>query len=87
MEVHGAFGRDMDCLFKECVHLFYNIQLGGHLSLSFCIQFFRHRVSIALQRALTFAIEKKIALVDDACSRPPITIRSHDLQQVTLEGP
>jgi hypothetical protein len=32
------------------------------------------------QCALAFAIKRKIALVgDDACSRPPITIKSHDL--------
>jgi hypothetical protein len=36
-------------------------------------------VSIACECALAFAIERKIALVGDACSRPPITIRSHDL--------
>jgi hypothetical protein len=47
--------------------------------LSFCIQFFKQHVSIACERALAFAIERKIALVGDACSRPPITIRSHDL--------
>jgi hypothetical protein len=28
---------------------------------------------------LAFAIERKIALVGDACSRPPITIKSHNL--------
>jgi len=45
MEVHSAFrrafGRDMDCFIKECAHLFHNRGLGGHLSLSFCIQFFK----------------------------------------------
>ncbi len=54
--------------------------------LSFCIQFFRQRVSIALQRALTFAIERKIALVSDACSKPLITIRSHDLHADDIRG-
>jgi hypothetical protein len=47
--------------------------------LSFCIRFFKQCVSIAFQRALAFAIERKIALASDVCSRPPITIRSHDL--------
>ncbi len=56
---------------------FHDRRLRGHLS--FCIQFFRQRVSIALQRALAFAIERKIALVSDVCSKPPIIIRSHDL--------
>jgi hypothetical protein len=60
--------------------------LGGHLSLSFCIQFFKQRVSIALQCALTFAIERKIMLVGDACSRPPITIKFHDLHAGDIRG-
>jgi len=44
-----------------------------------CIQFFKQHVSIALQHALAFEIEKKIVLASDACSRPPNTIRSHNL--------
>jgi hypothetical protein len=47
--------------------------------LSFCIQIFRQCVDIALQRALTFVIERKTVMASDACSKPPITIRSHDL--------
>jgi hypothetical protein len=54
-------------------------QLGDHLSLSFCIQFFRQHVSIVFHCALAFLIERKIELASDACSKPPITIRSHDL--------
>ncbi len=34
---------------------------------------------MVLYHALTYAIKRKIALVGDVCSRPPITIRSHDL--------
>jgi len=30
-------------------------------------------------KSLAFAIERKIALARYACSRPPITIRSHNL--------
>jgi hypothetical protein len=41
MEVYGAHGRDMDHFIRECACLFHDKQLGGHLSLSFCIQFFR----------------------------------------------
>jgi hypothetical protein len=52
MKVHGALGCDMYCLIKECVHLFHDRRSRGHLFLSFCIQFFKQRVSIALQRAL-----------------------------------
>jgi hypothetical protein len=36
-------------------------------------------VNIILQCALTSAIKKKIALVGDVCSRPPIIFRYHDL--------
>jgi hypothetical protein len=54
-------------------------QLGDHLSLSFCIQIFKVHVNIIFQCALAFAIERKIALASDACFRPPIIIKSHDL--------
>jgi hypothetical protein len=40
MEVHNALGCDMDCFIKECARLFHDRQLRGHLSLSFCIEFF-----------------------------------------------
>jgi hypothetical protein len=79
LEVHEALVRDMDHFIKECARLFHDKQLKDHLSLSFYIQFFWQCVSIILQLALAFAIEKKIVLVGDVCSRPPITIRSHDL--------
>jgi hypothetical protein len=48
MEVHNTLKHDMDHFIKECAHLFHVKQSGGCLSLSFCIQFFRRRVSIAL---------------------------------------
>jgi hypothetical protein len=54
--------------------------------LSFCIQFFRQCVSIAFQRALTFAIYKKIALANDACSKTLIIIRSHNLHVGDIRG-
>jgi hypothetical protein len=41
MEVHGAPKCDIDCFISECARLFHDKQLGGHLSLSFYIQFFR----------------------------------------------
>jgi hypothetical protein len=69
----------MDRFIRECACLFHNRPLGDHLSLSFCIQFFKHHVSIAFQCALASTIERKIVLVSDACFRPSITIRSHDL--------
>jgi hypothetical protein len=77
MEVHGASRCDMDCFIKECVHLFHNKQLKSHLSLFFCIQFFNQLVNIVIQHVLASIIEWKIMLTSNACSRPPITIRSH----------
>ncbi len=47
MEVHGSPGRDMDHFIKECVGLFHNRWSRGHLSLSFCIQFFKWHGNIA----------------------------------------
>jgi len=79
MEVHNAPERDMDHVIRYYARLFHNRRLGGHLSLSFYIQFFKQHVNIILQQALASAIEKKIVLVSDACSRPPIIIRSHNL--------
>jgi hypothetical protein len=48
--------------------------IGRSFILVFCIQFFMQHVNIALKRALACAIEKKIVLASDACSKPPITI-------------
>ncbi len=79
MEVHNAPECDMDRFFKECARLFHNRWLRGHLFLSFCIQFLRQHVNIVLQHALTFVIVKKIALTNDVYSKPPITIRCHNL--------
>jgi hypothetical protein len=47
--------------------------------LVFFISIFQVHVSIILQLALAFVIKRKITLVGNACSRPPITIRFHDL--------
>jgi len=41
MKVHDAPERDMDRFIRECAHLFHDRKSKGHLSLSFCIQFFR----------------------------------------------
>jgi hypothetical protein len=46
MEVHGTPERDMYRFIREFVHLFHDKQSKGHLSLSFCIQFFKQDVSI-----------------------------------------
>jgi hypothetical protein len=86
MEVHDAPKRDMDYFIMECACLFYNRQLGGHLSLFFYIQFFRQCASIALQHVLASIIKRKIVLASDACSRPPITIRFHDLHIGDIKG-
>jgi hypothetical protein len=76
----------MDRFMRECAHLFHNRRLRGHLSLSFGIQFFKQHVSIALQCVLASTIKRKIALASDACSRPPTTIRSHDLHICDIRG-
>jgi hypothetical protein len=41
MEVHGALRHEMDHFIKECVRICHNRRSGDHLSLFFCIQFFR----------------------------------------------
>jgi len=46
MEVHGTPEHDMDRFIKECSYLFHNRRLGDHLSLSFCIYFFKQHVTI-----------------------------------------
>jgi hypothetical protein len=85
MEVHNAHERDMDCFIRECVHLFHNKQLRGYLSF-FCIQFFRQHVSIILQCVLGSVIKRMITLASDACSKPPTTIRFHDLHPSDIKG-
>jgi hypothetical protein len=47
MEVHRTFERDMDRFIRERACFFHDKRSKGHLSLSFCIQFFRHRVNIS----------------------------------------
>ncbi len=78
-KVHSAPRHYMDRFIKECVHLFHNKWSRGHLSLSFCIQFFKQHVKVALQHALAFIIERKIALARNIYSKHPITFRFHDL--------
>jgi hypothetical protein len=86
MEVHNAHGHNMDHFIKECVHFFHDKWSKSHLSLSFCIQFFKHHVSIALQCVLASTIKKKIASTCDACSRPPLLLDFMICMQVTLKG-
>ncbi len=84
MEVHGALGCNMDNFIMECAHFSHDKHLGGHLSLSFCIHFYRQCVSIVLQRDLAFAIERKIA-ASDVCSRHSIIINLMICMHATLE--
>ncbi len=86
MEVHNTPRRDMDRVIREHVHLFHDRQSRGHLSLSFCVHFFKQHFSITLQHDLASTIEKKIALVGNVCSKPPITIRAHDLHVGDIRG-
>ncbi len=76
----------MDCFIKECACLVYNKQSRGHLSLSFCTQFCKQYVSIVFQRALALVMERKIVLVGDAYSKPPIIIKSHNLHASDIKG-
>jgi hypothetical protein len=41
VEVHGTPRRDIDRFIRECIRLFYDRRSKDHLSLFFCIQFFR----------------------------------------------
>jgi hypothetical protein len=86
MELHGAHGCDMDHFFKVCARLFHDRRSRGHLSLFFWIQIFIQHVSFAFQRVLTFVLQKKIMSASDACSKPPIIIRSHDLCAGDIKG-
>jgi hypothetical protein len=52
----------------------------------FAFNFSTNRVNIALQRALAFVIERKIALVGDVCFRLPIIIKFHDLVIDNIRG-
>jgi hypothetical protein len=52
--------------------------IGRSFILVFCIQFFKQCINIVLQWALTSTIERKIALVGDACFKPSNT-KSHNL--------
>ncbi len=54
--------------------------------MSFSIQFFKQHVSIVLQHVLTFTIDKKIVLANDAYSRPPNTIIFHHLHVGDIKG-
>jgi hypothetical protein len=46
MDVHDTPRHNMDHFIRECARLFYNRQSNDHLSLSFCIQFFKQHVNI-----------------------------------------
>jgi hypothetical protein len=85
MEVHNALGCDMDCFIRKCARLFHDKQLKNHLSLSFCIQFFKWCVNNAFRCALASIIKKKVVLAGDVCSRPFI-IRSHNLHAGDIRG-
>ncbi len=79
MEVYGAPEWDIDRFIRECACFFHDRCLGGHLFLSFCIQVFKQLVNIVFQHVLASTIKRNTALASDACSQPPITIRSHNL--------
>jgi hypothetical protein len=86
MEVHNTFEHDMDHFIKECAYVFHDRRSRGHLFLPFRSEFFRQCVNIVFQHALAFAINKKILLAGDVCSKPPITIKSHHLHACNIRG-
>ncbi len=86
MEVHDAHGCNMDCFIKECAHLFHNRESNIHLSLSFCIQFFRQYISIDFLCPLTSIIKKKIVLKMMFVLDLPLLLDLTICMQVTLEG-
>jgi hypothetical protein len=86
MEVHSTPERDMDHFIKECARFFHDKQSRGHLSLSFCIQFFKQHVILFFQCVLAFVIERNIVLVDNVSSKPPITIKFHNLHVGDIIG-
>jgi hypothetical protein len=47
MEVHNTPGRDIDRFIRKGAQFFHDKESRSHLSLSFCIQFFKQIVSIA----------------------------------------
>jgi len=53
--------------------------IGRSFILVFLHSIFKQCVNIVIQHALTSIIERKIVLTSDVCSRPPITIKSHNL--------
>jgi hypothetical protein len=48
MEMHGTLKHYMDCFIKECACLFHDRWSKGHLSLSFCIHFFKQYINIVI---------------------------------------
>jgi len=68
------------------VLVFFMIDDQKVIYLSFCIKFFKQRVNIAFQCALTFVVRRKIALTSDVCFRPLITIKSHNLHACDIRG-
>jgi hypothetical protein len=53
---------------------------------SFAFNFSNSMLTLFFQHVLTSVIKKKIALLGDACSKPPITIRSHNLHGGDIRG-
>ncbi len=54
--------------------------------MSFCIQFFKQRVSISLKCDLAYVIREKIVLANDVYCRPFIIIKYHDLHANDIRG-
>jgi hypothetical protein len=84
--MHTALGHDMNRFIKKCVRIFSMIDNREIIYPYLFALNFLGGVIIVLQHALTFAMEKKIVLVGNACSRPPITIKPHNLHADDIKG-
>jgi hypothetical protein len=88
MEIHCAFGGDMDNFIRECARLFHDKRSRDHLFLSFCIHIFKQHVSIVFQHALASTIKKrKLCWQVMHVLNIPLLLSLTICMQVTLKGP
>jgi hypothetical protein len=79
-------------LSSRSVLIFFRQAIENWKVIYFFIFYFLHSIFLSnvlilfFQHALTFAVERKIALVEDACSRPLIIIKFYDLHASGIRG-
>ncbi len=84
MEVHNMFRHDMDCFIRECVHLFHDKQSRGYLSLSLLHLIFQAMCQYCFSACFNLCYRKKDCIGGRYFSKPPMTIRSHDLYESNI---